>query len=403
MRNGRWRLSYQEVPFMSSEWFYIERWRKNREDSEANKKSKKNKTMVVGLTRERDRIIAKLLGLTNPVDKQNFGGAQDNQKETIDFEKLYELYPPGVELQFNSTCTEFLGKKGSGIRYEGVKDKAEGGIVHREDGTPQEGEISEVSGGNVEDYDFGIFEVPVITGTSERDDITKLLLGSKKALYELAEMKQYILDDPSVGGVPGLILDKLRGIFTIFDQFDNAYLDDKYIKSDSSAYKFFDKPQITSIMNSKKRISKALADLTSFKGARQATTGQIEKTEEQIDPVGGFGATVSLEKIDEVGDEMVGLLKELLLGLGGLDPQFKQSEDAIIEQEGVLAKDSILRAELDPEWVNLQWSRLDKYKDDLINMTPSENSVQKTKDHQLLLPQPEKIKTIRDFTVLFIL
>ena len=375
-------------------------------------KSKKNKTMVVGLTKERDEIIAKLLGLYKDAptygyqdpdlagDEFSAGQVKDGKTQIIDYEKLYQLYPPGVELQFNSTFTEFLGKKGSSISYKGVDDKAEGGIVHREDGTPQEGEISEVSGGNVEDYEFGIFEVPVITGTSERDDITKLLLGSKKALYELAEMKQYILDDPSVGGVPGLILEKLRGIFTIFDQFDNAYLDNKYIKSDSSAYKFFDKPQITSIMNSKKRISKALADLTSFKGARQATAGQIEKTEEQIDPVGGFGATVSLEKIDEVGDEMVGLLKELLLGLGGLDPQFKQSEEAIIEQEGVLAKDSILRADLDPDWVNLQWSRLDKYKDDLINMTPSENSVQKTKD-ELEKLKNKKVLTIQQYEDLF--
>ena len=263
-----------------------------------------------------------------------------------------------------------------------------------------EGEISEVDGGALEGYEFGIFEVPVITGTSERDDITKLLLGSKKALYELAEMKQYLLDDPSVGGVPGLVLEKLRGIFTSFDQLDNAYLDDKYIKSDSGIYKFFDKPQITSISNSKKRISKALADLTSFKGARQATTGQIEKTEEQIDPVGGFGATVSLEKIDEVGDEMVGLLKELLLGLGGLEPRFKQSDEAIIEQEGVLSKDSITRANLDPEWVNLQWSRLDNWKEDLINMTPSENSVQKTKD-ELEKLKNKKVLTIQQYEDLF--
>ena len=363
-------------------------------------KSKKNKTMVVGLTRERDRMIAKLLGLTKPVDKQNFGGAQDNETELIDFEKLYKLYPNGTELQFNNNFTEFLGKKGSGIRYEGVKKEAAGGIVHREEGTPEEGEISEVSGGNLEDYDFGIFEVPVITGTSERDDITKLLLGSKKALYELAEMKQYLLDDPSVGGVPGLVLEKLRGVFTMFDQLDNAYLDDKYIKSDTGIYKFFDKPQITSISNSKKRISKALADLTSFKGARQATTGQIEKTEEQIDPVGGFGSTVSLEKIDEVGDEFVGLLKQLLLGLGGLEPRYKQSDTPIVEQEGILAKDTIVRAKLDPEWVNLQWSRLDNWREDLINMTPSENSVQKTKD-ELEKLENKKVLTIQQYEDLF--
>ena len=47
MRNGRWWLSYQEVPPMSAEWFYIERWRKNREDSEANKKNKKTSWQLI--------------------------------------------------------------------------------------------------------------------------------------------------------------------------------------------------------------------------------------------------------------------------------------------------------------------------------------------------------------------
>jgi len=317
--------------------------------------SKKNKTMVVGLTRERDRIIAKLLGLTKPVDKQNFGGAQDNETEIIDFEKLYELYPSGTELQFNNNYTEFLGKKGSGIRYEGVKDKAEGGIVHRNEGTPEDGEI----GTRTDSLDFGIIDVPMIVGTGERDDIIKVLLGTDAALQELLKMKQLIADDPSLAGFPGVVLEKTRGLFTIFDQIDNAYLNDKFISSDSGIYKFFDKPAITEINKMKKRISKALADLASFKGTRQPNIPQLEETKKETDPAGGFGSLVSLEKIDAVGDEMVMLVKQLLRGLGG-------------PTQGTTATQS--KVDFDMDYIQGQYNALDDYLDQLKTISASQGT-----------------------------
>ncbi len=329
--------------------------------------SKKNKTMVVGLTKERDKIIAKLLGLYKDVptygyqdpdlagDEFSAGQVEDGETQIIDYEKLYELYPPGVELQFNNNYTEFLGKKGSGIRYEGVKDKAEGGIVHRNEGTPEDGEI--VS--QTDTLDFGVIDIPMIVGTGERDDIVKILLGTDAALQELMKMKQLISDDPQLAGLPGMILDKTRGIFSIMDQIDNAYLNDKLISSDGSLYKFFDKPDLTKINKMKKRVSKALADLASFKGTRQPTVGQLEETEKEADPAGGFGSLVSLEKIDAVGDEMVMLIKELLRGLGG-------------PTQGTTATQS--KVDFDLDYVKGQYTKLDQYLNDLKTISASQET-----------------------------
>ena len=328
--------------------------------------SKKNKTMVVGLTKERDRIIAKLLGLYKDVptygyqdpdlagDEFSAGQVKDGETQIIDYEKLYELYPSGTELQFNNNFTEFLGKKGSGVRYEGVK-KAEGGIVYRNEGTPEDGEI----GTRTSDLGFGIIDVPMIVGTGERDDIIKVLLGTDAALQELLKMKQLIADDPSLAGFPGAVLEKTRGLFTIFDQIDNAYLNDKFISSDSGIYKFFDKPAITEINKMKKRISKALADLASFKGTRQPTVGQLEETQTETDPAGGFGSLVSLEKIDAVGDEMVMLVKQLLRGLGG-------------PTQGTTATQS--KVDFDMDYIQGQYNALDEYLDQLKTISASQGT-----------------------------
>jgi len=328
--------------------------------------SKKNKTMVVGLTKERDKIIAKLLGLYKDVptygyqdpdlagDEFSAGQVEDGKTQIIDYEKLYELYPNGTELQFNNNYTEFLGKKGSGVRYEGVK-KAEGGIVHRNEGTPEDGEI--VS--QTDSLDFGVIDIPMIVGTGERDDIIKVLLGTDAALQELMSMKQLIADDPSLAGLPGMVLEKTRGLFTIFDQIDNAYLNDKLISSEGSLYKFFDKPAITQINKMKKRISKALADLASFKGTRQPTVGQLEETQTETDPAGGFGSLVSLEKIDAVGDEMVLLIKQLLRGLGG------STQGTTSTQAGV---------SFDTDYVKGQYDKLDEYLNQLKTINASQGT-----------------------------
>jgi len=330
-------------------------------------KTKNKKTLVVGLNPKTDRLIATLLGLTKEVPTygykdpnltdDEFSAVQEKEGETkiIDLDRLYELYGEGTELQFNYNFTEFLGKKGSGIRYEGVKDKAEGGIVHRNEGTPKDGENSS----QTQNLDFGVIDVPMIVGTGERDDIIKVLLGTDAALQELIDMKKLIVDDPALAGLPGMVLEKTRGLFTIFDQLDNAYLNDKLISSDSGVYKFFDRPAITQINKMKKRISKALADLASFKGTRQPTVGQLEETQTETDPAGGFGSLVSLEKIDAVGDEMVMLIKQLLRGLGG-------------PTQGTTATQS--KVTFDTDYVKDQYDKLDVYLNTLKTLTATEGT-----------------------------
>ena len=330
-------------------------------------KTKNKKTLVVGLNPKTDRLIATLLGLTKEVPTygykdpnltdDEFSAVQEKEGKTkiIDLDRLYELYGEGTELQFNYNFTEFLGKKGSGIRYEGVKDKADGGIVERSEGTPPEGENSS----QTQNLDFGVIDVPMIVGTGERDDIIKVLLGTDAALQELMDMKQLIVDDPALAGLPGMVLEKTRGLFTIFDQLDNAYLNDKLISSDSGIYKFFDRPAITQINKMKKRISKALADLASFKGTRQPTVGQLEETQTETDPAGGFGSLVSLEKIDAVGDEMVMLIKQLLRGLGG-------------PTQGTTATQS--KVTFDTDYVKDQYDKLDVYLNTLKTLTATEGT-----------------------------
>ena len=330
-------------------------------------KTKNKKTLVVGLNSKTDRLIATLLGLTKEVPTygykdpnltdDEFSAVQEKEGKTkiIDLDRLYELYGEGTELQFNYNFTEFLGKKGSGIRYEGVKDKADGGIVERSEGTPPEGENSS----QTQNLDFGVIDVPMIVGTGERDDIIKILLGTDAALQELMDMKQLIVDDPALAGLPGMILEKTRGLFTIFDQLDNAYLNDKLIGSDSGIYKFFDRPAITQINKMKKRISKALADLASFKGTRQPTIGQLEETQTETDPAGRFGSLVSLEKIDAVGDEMVMLIKQLLRGLGG-------------PTQGTTATQS--KVTFDTDYVKDQYDKLDVYLNTLKTLTATEGT-----------------------------
>jgi len=339
-------------------------------------KTKKKKTFVTGLSKDRDRLIAALLGLykdapTGPRGNPMGEGGLETTR-VIDFAKLYELYPPGSELQFSFDLSEFLGKKGSTVTYAGKDNKAEGGIVERQEGSPPSGETSS----NIlstDAIDFGIIDLPQIVGTGERDDIVKILLGTDAALQELMEMKQYIVDDPALAGFPGLILEKARGVFTMFDQLDNAYLGDRLISDKSGIYKFFDRPEVTKINKLKKRISKALADLASFKGSRQPTEGQQEETQQETDPAGGFGATVSLEKIDGVGEEMVLLVKELLRALGGP------------------TQDATRTTESDLEYITTQFTKLDNYLENLLNLSPSAETTGFTQKKSFSLDDIESV------------
>jgi hypothetical protein len=271
-------------------------------------KTKKKKTFVTGLNKDRDRLIAALLGLykdapTGPRGNPMGEGGLETTR-VIDFAKLYELYPPGSELQFSFDLSEFLGKKGSTVTYAGKEDKAEGGIVERQEGSPPLGETSP-------NVDIGI-EQSGVKSTSEIDDINKLIARSNATLKELLRMKEILVDDPGIGGFPGMILENFQGLFTMFNQIDNAYLGGKFIDDQGAIAGEFSKDEIQEIQNLKNSIARGIADLASFKGTRQPTTTQEAISLKEIDPTGFFGSEVAMGKVDAVADKVARLLQEYL-------------------------------------------------------------------------------------------
>ena len=271
-------------------------------------KTKKKKTFVTGLNKDRDRLIAALLGLykdapTGPRGNPMGEGGLETTR-VIDFAKLYELYPPGSELQFSFDLSEFLGKKGSTVTYAGKEDKAEGGIVERQEGSPPSGETSL-------NLDVGI-EQSGVKSTSEIDDINKLIARSNATLKELLRMKEILVDDPGIGGFPGMILENMQGLFTMFNQLDNSLLGDKFIDDQGFLASKFNKDEIQEIQNLKNSIARGIADLASFKGTRQPTTTQEAISLKEIDPTGFFGSEVAMGKVDAVAEKVARLLQEYL-------------------------------------------------------------------------------------------
>ena len=271
-------------------------------------KTKKKKTFVTGLNKDRDRLIAALLGLykdapTGPRGNPMGEGGLETTR-VIDFAKLYELYPPGSELQFSFDLSEFLGKKGSTVTYAGKEDKAEGGIVERQEGSPPSGETSL-------DLDIGI-EQKGVGSSGEIDDINKLIARSNATLKELLRMKEILVDDPGIGGFPGMILENFQGLFTMFNQIDNAYLGGKFIDDQGKIAGEFSKAEIQEIQNLKNSIARGIADLASFKGTRQPTVSQEAISLKEIDPTGFFGSEVAMGKVDAVADKVARLLQEYL-------------------------------------------------------------------------------------------
>ena len=125
-------------------------------------------------------------------------------------------------------------------------------------------------------------------------------------------MKEILVDDPGIGGFPGMILENFQGLFTMFNQIDNAYLGGKFIDDQGAIAGEFSKAEIQEIQNLKNSIARGIADLASFKGTRQPTVSQEAISLKEIDPTGFFGSEVAMGKVDAVADKVARLLQEYL-------------------------------------------------------------------------------------------
>jgi hypothetical protein len=260
-------------------------------------KSKQKQNLTVGLNKQTDDFIAKILGITK-IEKTRVGPDTD-EEEVIDWEKFYRLYPEGTSLQWSWDWTQFFGKKGSAIRYEGVEKEKDGGIVHRQAGTPEDGEV----------IDEIFVQEGMATGT-EKDDINKIVARSQATLKELLRMKEILVSHPEIGGFPGMLLETFQGLFTMIDQVDDAYMGDKIFRKEGKLSKMFNKAEIQEIQMLKNSIAAGIADLRSFKGTRQPTEKQQELSLGEIDPTGWFGRDVAMQKVDAVAEKVARLVKE---------------------------------------------------------------------------------------------
>ena len=261
--------------------------------------SKQKQNYTVGLNDETDNFIGTMLGITKVVDTQS--GPHTSKKKVVDYERLYQMFPKGTPLQWSWDFSQFLGKKGSAVRYEGV-EKKDGGIVHRQDGTPPNGEIVPLPDQIIDQEGLGT--------STEKDDINKIIARSQATLKELLRMKEILTTNPEIGGFPGALLETFQGLFTMLDQIDNAYLSDQLFRKEGKLTKMFNKAEIQEIQSLKNSIASGLADLRSFKGTRQPTKIQEEMSLKEIDPTGWFGSDVAMQKVDATADKVARLLKE---------------------------------------------------------------------------------------------
>jgi hypothetical protein len=274
----------------------------------ANEISKKKQIIAIGQTPNRDEFVARKLGFVKDAPTGVGGNPMGDQgpeySEVVDWERFYAFYPKGTELQFNHDFTQFLGKRGSAIRYEGKgEDYKDGGIVKRASGTNEIGEVVDTD---------QIFDYGGVGTSTETDDINKLIARSNNTLKELYRMKEILVNNPEIGGAPGWALETFQGLFTMVDQLDDAYLGDKFFDKEGKAYKMFNQKEIQEIQMLKNSIAQGIADLRSFKGTRQPTATQEAVSVSEIDPTGWFGGDVAKQKVDAVTEKVAGLLKEYI-------------------------------------------------------------------------------------------
>ena len=285
----------------------------------AKEKTKEKQNYTVGLNDETDNFIGIMLGITKVVDTQS--GPHASKKKVVDYEKLYEMFPKGTPLQWSWDFSQFLGKKGSSISYTGVDKNKDGGIVHRQDGTPEDGETV------LEDE---IFIQEGVKSTTEKDDINKIVARSQATLKELLRMKEILVSHPEIGGFPGMLLETFQGLFTMIDQVDDAYLGDKIFREEGKLAKMFNKAEIQEIQMLKNSIAAGIADLRSFKGTRQPTEKQQELSLGEIDPTGWFGRDVAMQKVDAVAEKVARLVKEYVKILTTVEGESTIDKNALL-------------------------------------------------------------------------
>tara|TARA_R100000655_G_scaffold18359_3_gene38653 strand:+ start:1103 stop:3565 length:2463 start_codon:yes stop_codon:yes gene_type:complete len=211
---------------------------------------------------------------------------------------------------------------------EGGSLFADGGIVKRSDGSPEDGENAPGS-----DYEAILADAetalkdagvvfPALTDT-DKSFFNSLYASTLESLNDLKRVKELMAADPSLTGYTGLAQETLTNFATLINDMDN-YMGDKVFPDDAKGQpkflQYFTKPEIRELKFKVAELSDAVADILSLRGKRGTTADVRGQALKRTDLTGFYGSDVAFEKIDSLTDYLTDRVKVFGMLSGNFEP-----------------------------------------------------------------------------------
>ena len=211
---------------------------------------------------------------------------------------------------------------------EGGSLFADGGIVKRSDGSPEDGENAPGS-----DYEAILADAetalkdagvvfPALTET-DKSFFNSLYASTLESLNDLKRVKELMAADPSLTGYTGLAQETLTNFATLINDMDN-YMGDKVFPDDAKGQpkflQYFTKPEIRELKFKVAELSDAVADILSLRGKRGTTADVRGQALKRTDLTGFYGSDVAFEKIDSLTDYLTDRVKVFGMLSGNFEP-----------------------------------------------------------------------------------
>ena len=211
---------------------------------------------------------------------------------------------------------------------EGGSLFADGGIVKRSDGSPEDGENAPGS-----DYEAILADAenalketgtvfPALTDT-DKSFFNSLYSSTLESLNDLKRVKELIAADPSLTGYTGLAQETLTNFASLLNDMDN-YMGDKVFPDDERGVpkylKYFTKPEIRELKFKVAELSDAVADILSLRGKRGTTADVRGQALKRTDLTGFYGSDVAFQTIDSLTDFLTDRVKVFCMLSGNFEP-----------------------------------------------------------------------------------
>ena len=211
---------------------------------------------------------------------------------------------------------------------EGGSLFADGGIVKRSDGSPEDGENAPGS-----DYEAILADAenalketgtvfPALTDT-DKSFFNSLYSSTLESLNDLKRVKELIAADPSLTGYTGLAQETLTNFASLLNDMDN-YMGDKVFPDDERGVpkylKYFTKPEIRELKFKVAELSDAVADILSLRGKRGTTADVRGQALKRTDLTGFYGSDVAFQTIDSLTDFLTDRVKVFGMLSGNFEP-----------------------------------------------------------------------------------